>query len=320
MDWQGFVPAELLPHVVNPARGWIASANHRAIGSFYPIPLGAGTGSSGHTVRSWRLYERLSTRERFSPADVLDIHFDSVNPARRDIVRAGLHLRDKLKLSLSPEAADALGQLEGWYARGARSDLEDDGAALAGEINTFFRLMTTPLAGRYGGGETGLTRFLRDLETRITRDSAAPLSNDEQAFIDQALAGAWQSARDRYGDDPTAWPAAARSAVAERRIGAFDSLDGFGSLDSRSDLAVPALTCVDGGTIKSQAGQSYTQFVPLDDVDAAQSLMPPGHSELPDSPLHASALELWRQGKLHAAPLSRKAVDRVTASSSVLSR
>jgi penicillin amidase len=314
MDWQGFVPHDLLPHVINPSRGWIASANHRAIGSFYPMPLGLSTGSAGHTVRSWRLYERLAARERFEPNDVLDIHLDTVSPARREIVHAGLHLRAVLKRELSADATSALQRLDGWYARGATSDLTQDGAELAGEINTFFRLMSTPLAGKYGGGESGLSRFLRDLQSRIARDAKADLSREEQQFIDQALAGAWQSALNRYGDDPARWNAQARSAVTTRRIGLFDSLDGFGSLEAQADLAVPALTCVDGGTIKSQAAQSYTQYVPLHDVDSARSLLPPGHSELADSPLKTSTVELWQKGELHPAPLSRQAVEKIASS------
>jgi hypothetical protein len=34
----------------------------------------------------------LPVKRAFEPLDVLDIHHDSVNPARRDIVRVGLHL------------------------------------------------------------------------------------------------------------------------------------------------------------------------------------------------------------------------------------
>src|SRR5439155_1495490 len=62
MDWQGILAHELLPHVINPARGWIASANHRSIGTFYPVALGLSTGSNGHTTRSRRLYERSEER------------------------------------------------------------------------------------------------------------------------------------------------------------------------------------------------------------------------------------------------------------------
>ncbi|MCI0461869.1 MAG: penicillin acylase family protein [Gemmataceae bacterium] len=320
-DWQGFVPHDLLPHVLNPARGWIASGNHRPVGSFYPIPLGLAVGSMGHTIRSWRLYERLSARDRFAPADVLDIHFDTVNPARRDIVRVGLHLRDGLQRTLSAEASEALAHLEGWYRRGAKSNLTEAGCALAGEIPMDnFRIKHTPLVARYGGGGSGLVRFLSDVQARLARDAKAALSREEQDFIDQALASAWKSARQRYGADPARWQERARAQVEQQRLGYFDSLAGFGSLDPSGDLTTPALTCVDGNTIQSQAGQSYTQYIPLHDVDSARSLLPPGQSEKVESPWRTATRELWARGELHPAPLSRKAVEKIARSTTVLAR
>lgn len=312
--WRSFVPHDLLPHVVNPGRGWIASANHRAIGSFYPVTLGLSTGSMGHTVRSWRLYERLSIRESFTPEEVLDIHFDCVNPARRQIVQTGLALRGQSDRPLSPEAAKALEGLEAWHAAGARSDLNQPGAALAGEIPTMFRFVTTPLAERYGGGESGLVRFLRNLEDRQARDPKSEITAEEAAFIDLCLSGAWRSAQAKFGADPAAWDETARRQVGQRRLENFGSLDGFGSLDLAHDVAMPALECVDGGTIRSQAAQSYTQFVPLDDVDRALSLLPPGHSDRPGDPRRTSTLETWAAGQLHPAPLSREAVERIVGS------
>ena len=319
-NWQGFVPHDLLPHVINPGRGWIASANHRSVGSFYPVPMGLSTGSMGHTIRSWRLYERLGSRERLAPEDMLDVHFDTVNPARREIVRVGLHLRDALHRELSPEAADAVKHLEGWFARGAKSDLTDPGSELAIEIPTMFRFMTTPLAGKFGGGESGLARCLRDLQARIAKDPKAPIDREEQDFIDQSLAAAWSTASQRYGDDPARWNETARSQVRQRRIEYFGTLDGFGSLDPPGDLRLPALDCVDGGTIKSQAAQSYSQYVPLHDVDSAMSLLPPGHSERAGDPLRTSTVRTWESGRLHPAPLSRAAVDKIAADVTVLSQ
>jgi acyl-homoserine lactone acylase PvdQ len=321
-NWQGFVPHDLLPHAINPSRCWIASANHRAIGSFYPIPLGLSTGSMGHTVRSWRLYERLAAPERFTPEDVLGIHYDTVNPARRDIVRAALHLRDVLHQhqELSPEAVRALKHLEGWFARGARSELTEAGSELAVEMPTMFRFMITPLAGKYGGGESGLTRFLRDLQKRMARDSRAEIDLETQNFIDQCLATAWRAARQRYGDDPARWNETARMQVRQRPIEYFGTLDGYGSLDRLADLTLPALDCVDGGTLKSQAAQSYSQYVPLHDIDAALSLLPPGHGERADDPLRGSTLKTWESGRLHPAPLSRSAVDKLAATVTVLSQ
>lgn len=314
-DWQGFIPAEWLPQVFNPEAGYLLSANHRPIGSFYRIPLGLSTGSLGDTLRSWRLRERLSAQPSFTPEQVLQIHFDDTNPARREIVRLGAHLRRQKADALSDDARRALEVLEPWLADGARSDLGRNGARLATRISTFFRFVATPLARRYGGGESGLARFLKTVSARIETDPKATLDGEEREFIDRVLAEAWRehdgsvssgrerAAGGRDGPVPLAW---------------FGSLDGFGSLDPSRDLTRPGLSCVDGQTLRSQAAQSYTQWVPLHDVDTAQSICPIGHSDRPDSPYRASTQELWATSQLHPAPLSRRAVDALSVNRRVL--
>ncbi|MHC4718565.1 MAG: penicillin acylase family protein, partial [Planctomycetota bacterium] len=242
-EWRGFIPADLLPHVIDPAAGWIASGNHRPVQSFYKIPIGISTGSMGHSLRSWRLYERLGALEKFKPEDVLAVHYDAVNPARRDIVMLGYHLRDVLKADLSDDAKAALKRLQGWYKAGASSDLTKPGADVAGGINVFFRIMATDLARTYGGGNSGLCRFLIHARKRIAADPKATLSAEEQRFVDRALAGAWRSARGRGGAgrgrgraERTRRPAArgrqgarrpTRPRVTQRRLGYYESLDGF---------------------------------------------------------------------------------------------
>ncbi|MBM3496124.1 MAG: penicillin acylase family protein, partial [Armatimonadetes bacterium] len=328
--WQGFVPADLMPGVTDPDAGVILSANHRPVASFYSIPIGAGTGAMGETIRSWRLRELLAGDAKLTPEDVLKVHYDTVNPARREIVRLGLHLRDHGG-GLSDAALRALQALEPWFRAGASSDLRSPGAALATRISTFFRIMATPLARRYGGGESGLARFLKDAARRIGADPAAAFDAEEREFVDQALSEAMQGAQGRPG---AARPAVqdARSRRADRgagaspaagsslRLGWFESLDGFGSLDAEGDLAGPAITCLDGQTIHCQSSQSYTQWVSLADPDSARVICPVGHSDRIESPYRASTAELWGKAELHAAPLSREAVQKVAHSHRVLSR
>jgi len=328
-DWRGFIPADLLPQVIDPAAGWIASGNHMPIQSFYKIPIGISTGSGGHSLRSWRLYERLAAKEKFTPDDVLDIHYDTVNPARRDVVMLGYHLRDVQKAELSRPAQAALKELEGWYKAGASSDLTTPGAEVAGRINVFFRIVATPLCRTYGGGGSGLCRFLLHARKRIAANPKAALSDEERQFVDNALAAAWQG---RGGGRPAARgrrqpargaPGEAGDAlrqVQQRRLNYYESLDGFGSLDPAADLHFPPLHDVDGNTIHCQTAQSYTQYVPLHDVDAARSVLPIGHGERTDDPFHKSTYDLWAKGKLHPAPLSREAVSKIAATTMVLSR
>jgi penicillin G amidase len=311
LDWQGFVPQALLPQVTDPGAGLLFSANHRPVGSFYPIPLGLGTGSMGDTIRSWRLRERLGQKKTFTPLEVLDVHFDTVNPARREMVRLGLHLRDTHQGNLSENATKALAALEGWLHAGASSDLQVNGAELATRISTFFRFVATPLALKYGGGESGLVRFLKDAAQRMAADAGAVFDEEECGFINRVLSDAWNEETDSRDLN-------ARQKIESRpspgrlpKLGWFDSLDGFGSLGKEGDLDPADISCLDGQTVHSQAAQSYTQWVPLDGVDSAQTICPMGQSDRPDSPYRTSTRELWGKGKLHAAPLTRKAVERI---------
>ena len=318
-DWAEIVPHDLLPHVIDPERGLLFSANHRPIASFYPIPLGTSTGGGGHTVRSWRLQELMARRaEAFSPQDVYDIHFDSVNPSLRDIVRLGLHLRDVQQASLSAPTTQALEHLEGWSATGASSDLSHTGAEVATRIPTNFRAGNTELANRVGGGQGGLVSYLRGATQRLDRDSATELDEVELAFVDQAIAAAWSNAARAFGRDPAQWAEVARSRVGEMALVYFKGLHGFPPLDPMHDLSMPSLTTIDGNTIKSQVSQSYTQFVQLDDPDRSLSILPIGQSEGADSRWRTSTMELWARGELHPAPLSRPAVDNIAVSSEAL--
>jgi penicillin amidase len=303
-DWAGYVPGELLPRVVDPRTGYLLSANHRPIGVFYPLSLGISTGSMGDTMRSWRLRERLEALDRFTPDAVLDVHYDTVNPARREIVGLGLHLRENG--GLSEAALSALKVLEPWYRAGASSDLRNAGAELATRISTFFRFVNTPLAAKHGGGESGLARFLKDAGRRMKESPQPTFADDERQFVDKVVSDAGQPETTGRGASPRGDLTSAR-----RSLGWFESLDGYGSLGRAGDLESPALTCVDGQTLHSQPTQSYTQWVPLHDTDSARTICPIGHSDRPESPYRTSTMGLWGEARLHPAPLSRPAVERI---------
>jgi penicillin amidase len=308
-DWREMIPHDLLPGVTNPPDGFLYSGNHRPVESWYPLPLGTMTGAGGDTVRSWRLRERLESKSEFTPEEVLDIHNDAVNPARRDIVRVALHLRDQLQRDLSNDALNALAVLEPWWKSGASMSLDQAGAEVALELNTFFRFVSTDLAQVYGGGESGLAYFLKSAVARLEKDASADMSEMEREFIEQSLAGAWQSARRKYGQDPSRWNSQAREAITRRQLGYFEALHGFPALDSEQFVSMPALAVIDGGTIACQVSQSYTQWVPMHDPDSARCILPIGQSEWPDDPARTSTLELWATGQLHPAPLSRQHVE-----------
>lgn len=316
-DWQGIVPHAFMPHVINPQAGALFSGNHRAIGAYYHVPIGNATGSQGDTVRSWRLRELVTARDTFAPEDVLHIHYDTVNPSHRDIVQLGYHLRDHQKADLAEATRQALDFLAPWREQGCRMDNRLHGTALVANLNTMFRVINTELAMTYGGGQTGLCRFLTSATRRIGKVQGS-LTEQEARYIDTLLADAWRKTTQQHGSDPNLWMRQHQVALTRQKLAYFQSLDGYGSLDPQHDASYPALYCTDGNTILSQRAQSYTQFVPMHDPDQAQTLLPVGQSEIPGCASFANLKQDWAKGRLHPAPLSRKAVEKIAGEPIVL--
>ena len=318
-DWQGFLPHELLPQVIDPQQGWLVSANHRPIASFYPLSLGISTGSLGDTDRSWRLKERVKAKGegKFTPEDVLDIHYDTVASIKRDLVKLGYHLRDVQKYPLEEETLLALKYLESWQAAGSKLEMSIKGTEILNLMPMAFR-QNFAAAVTYGGGLSGLCNMLQTIDARIAADPKATLTEEEADYVNLIVRAAWRYGKANYGDDPNQWHQRGQKALLEKKLPYMSTLDGFESLDPEKDLTCPALRCTDGGTILSQMAQSYTQFVRLDDADKSMSILPIGQSEHPDSPYRLSNYDLWGQGQLHPAPLSRQAVDKLAESRTIL--
>ena len=315
-DWQGWIPHRLKPHVLNPASGVLFSANHRPVSSFYPLYLGSSTGSSGETLRSWRLRELLTGDRPLTAEEVLQVHYDCVNPAKRVLAAAAGHVLRRAPQRLSGAARRAAEILSDWHDKGSSMRLVTRGAVLAQSVDLFFRASATPLAERWGGGQSGLARWLKDLQRRLRRaeaQEALVLDRDELDFLDRTLDRAWTTTTARYGEDPSKWLDRYRSTWQRRRLGRFVHLTRFPSLEPENDLPMPWLECVDGSTIWSQAAQTYTQFVILSDPDRSMSILPPGQSEQTTSSYFRSTYGLWSAGRLHPAPLSRAAVERIAA-------
>lgn len=90
-DWQGFIPIEEMPHIVNPEKGWIANANNKL-----------GTDNYTHYISTFweppsrieRITEQLTSKETFTQDDVIELQNDSYSsfaakntPVIIDIIR-----------------------------------------------------------------------------------------------------------------------------------------------------------------------------------------------------------------------------------------
>jgi penicillin G amidase len=74
-EWTGYVPFEELPHMMNPARGFIVTANNQAERPGYPHFIGRDYLTS---ERAGRIVELLNTREKVDIAYIKSMHYDEV--------------------------------------------------------------------------------------------------------------------------------------------------------------------------------------------------------------------------------------------------
>ncbi len=314
-DWQGTIPGQFKPWVLDPQAGYVLSANHRAAGEWYPAQLGWGFMGTGDTDRSRRLRETLSALPAVaSPSEIAEgTQYDCVNAAKRDMVAILRHARD-VGESLSADAANALDHLETWSAAGGQVLTSSPGVFLVSKIPTNFRVAQTGEAmnALYGGGQGGLNLFLKTITAEIAADPSYQPDADAVAYLDSALSQAWRDAL-AASPDPSGWDHlyGATQAATPRLVwfaGPYLLGSGFASPHSYTP---PTLECADGATIWSQRGEAYTQVVDLASADQGLAVMPPGNTEGPDDSLWTVNGTDWADGVLYPAPLSASAVDAI---------
>ncbi len=326
-DWKGPLSVAARPNVVDPAEGYLLSGNHMVVGSWYPHYTGlAGAGDTERSLRlRYLLAEKLhqssdgpakpwdppSPDAKLSPEEVLAIHRD----AGSDVVRI---LRDAL------EQLDAAGQLAGTDARSikAKQTLEalrvwknelvmsDPVTPLASYLafasgGQFRQLQYPGVACTWGGGQPGLSHFLKDID-RGTHDVTTHAPSRE--FLLDMAAHTW----DTHGKAgaPSSWKTGKHPFEVKYQSNFFCKTTAASdtcSLDAAHVFTVP-VEVEYIGTILSQPGNSYSQFVNFAALEQSRAVMPPGASEDPASPWFDNQVATWAAGELVTAPLALDAV------------
>ena len=144
-EWTGYIPYEELPHMFNPAPGYIASANNRVVDDGYPYWVSPDFCTSG---RARRIVEMIKEKGILSVADVRNMHMDQVSIVAREAMR-GLEGID----SDDPELAPVFQLFRGWD--GNLSATGPQSAVYEVFMRQLIVLVTTPklgeLAPRYAG-------------------------------------------------------------------------------------------------------------------------------------------------------------------------
>ncbi len=120
-DWQGWIPAEQNPHVKNPLRGFVSSANQFSTDPSYPYYMGW---KYAPMYRGSRINERLAAMENATVDSLRALQNDNFNIAAREILPVLLPI---LNNNSTTKSNPALKVLNAWNLK---NDAESVGATI----------------------------------------------------------------------------------------------------------------------------------------------------------------------------------------------
>ncbi len=323
-DWKGPLSVAERPNSVDPPEGYLFSANHMVVGSWYPHYTGfAGSGDTDRSLRLRYLFaaklnqangsgpakpwDPPSADAKLTPDEVLAIHQDAGSDVVRILRDAYVALDQAGLLAGSSKAQSLVTALVEWKDVLTLDDPVTPLASfLADNSASKFRNLNYPaLACEWGGGQPGLNQFLKAIdkgELDVTTDTNA------QAYLIDMAEGAWDKAGKPGA--PDTWPLGSKKFDVIYQGNFFCKDDGSLSpcaLDPQESL-VAVLDVHHVGTILSQTGNSYSQFVDFSAIESSRAVLPPGESEDPSSQWFQNQIDTWQAKDLVSAPSSLDSV------------
>lgn len=306
-DWAGFHDPGALPRSVDPASGWLATANEMNLPPDYPAEDRKVGFEWAEPWRARRIRAVLGGPERHSLADSQALQGDVVSePARRlaDLVRA-------LPAAGDPDVAAAqavLASFDGALHHGSA------GAALI-EVVWVRHLRPALLAALVP--DPGTRRLLPpgDTQSLIERLETGLDPAACAALLTDALGAAYRTCRERMGADPAGWSwGRLHHALFAHPLTALrpDSRWDIGPLPVGGAAASVMHAEYRTDTFRLTHGASFRMVVDVGDWDRSVFINVPGQSGDPASPHYADLAPVW--GRQDYVPMlyGRAAVDAAT--------
>ncbi|MCH7674004.1 penicillin acylase family protein [candidate division KSB1 bacterium] len=288
-DWQDWVPHSQNPHIKNPSRGFVSSANQNATDLTYPYYLNWYYASH---YRSSRINQRLTEMKKITPDDFRKLQLDTKNLFAESVVPALLNILDES--SLSPEEVRMFRKLSSW-------DFFNDADKIAPTIfkNWWGKLYDAIWDDEFGG-EGRYFRFPSRARTvqMIVEESLAKwfdnIKTSEVETLPDLVRASFKAAHFElsasFGEMNESWQWGrykGTDIIHLARIPGFSRLD----LNVGGDLRIV-------NAIGKTHGPSWRMVVALGPEVKAWGIYPGGQSGNPGSPHYDDFVDDWVQGEL----------------------
>ncbi|MGE6515010.1 penicillin acylase family protein [Lysinibacillus sphaericus] len=307
--WEGFIPWDELPTVVNPKEGFIATANNEVIGEEYPYHI---TDFWAQPYRYERIKEVLEANDSLTVEDMMNLQMDQHNLYAREFLP---DLLTSLKAKDQDEKyAEVIALLEEWDM----VDTKDSSAPLV--FHTLMEQLQEVLfkdempldmynlmAGKYN---------ITDQLLRKAYAGEKSIWIEQQGGVDAAVYEALERSialiEERFGKKPSKW-----------QWGDFHQLTFDHTLGSASPILAKYFNAkkvpIGGSKVTVQAadddldgnvdhGASWRFIADVSDLNSAYHIVGPGQSGHVKSKWYQDQVEDWAIGNYHETFVKNKEI------------
>ncbi len=303
-QWQGLIPFEEMPHLVDPKRGWIATANNRVAPDDFPHLL-HGCWSSGH--RALRIRQMIEAQAKHSVEGMVRMHQDARSLRAVQCVPP---LVEILKASGDGRILAAAKLLENWDCEVAVDSVP------ATLVNVFHSLWCKVVAAeRFEGPSAELmAQGVQSCASRLLAADPAGWfqKQDRRSRIVETFAATLDEIANKLGPDMATWHWGRLHRLPLKHVlsarGDLRQLLDHGGAPVRGDMVTVCNTC-SGPDFTAASGAGYRLIA---DFSAAipTLLAVDGQSQSghPGSPHYRDQFSDWQNSRYHVIPLHRKPV------------
>jgi len=316
-EWQGYVPVEKLPHLINPAQGFIATANTRVAGENYPYFI-------SHYYepmdRITRIRQLLNAKEKFSVEDMQQMQQDVYSVLASELTPQIIQVLDGISSDSDAESVKKI--MAQWDFK-----VENNSVAAC-----LFEVTVRNMMENIFKDELGPELFQKYLETilfpprairaLISKASSAwfddinsPQKETKEDIIAISVAQTIQQLKKEFGNDKTTWIWGKKHTLTfEHALGKKKPLDYIFNIGpfpvGGSHLTINKKQFSYQTPYHANVGASYRMIVDFSNMSVAQHVLPTGESGQIGSPHYKDQVDLYLNGKYHPAWIERTDVDQ----------
>ncbi|MGD9052732.1 MAG: penicillin acylase family protein, partial [Desulfobacterales bacterium] len=316
-EWQGYVPFENRPHLINPAQGYIATANNKVASGNYPHFI-------SHywepVDRITRIHQLLNTSQKLSVDKFKQMQQDVFSGLASEVTP--LIVQALEKRSAETDLLKARQILADWDYK-----MEKDSVAACLFEMTFIHLLESIFED-----ELGPELYQQYLKTsvfpprairQLFRNGASTWFDDvntadTESMEDIIVRSVEQTIgrlKDEFGDDPAGWRWGDRHTLTfEHPLGKKKPLDRLFNIGpfpvGGSRVTINMKHYSYEKPYNAVFGASYRMIVDFSNMSVAQHVLPTGESGQLGSPHYKDQLDLYLNGQYRSAWLERSDVEK----------